>query len=1645
MSQLKKTINQISYEATLKALQARMNGKLNSAASTSILSLMALGLTGCGGGGSGTTVPQSTLNGAAIKGPLSNALVFIDKDGDGELASDGSELWTTTNSDGSYSFSTTDQSKLDGDIVVKTTDDTIDTSSGATLAGLTLSAPQGSSVVTPLTTLIQSIAKSTSTANTAIDTDTTLSAEEKLAAKLEAAQDDVKSILGLAVDADVDLTTFNPFDTTDADSAAKVEIVAQQIVAVANTVAKTVESAGGDADLALTTAINSIADQIVNDSANFDLTNSTKISTIVGAVETATSTTIDASVDSAIAKVNTAVELVVENSNSLEEAKEVFNLAQESLVDAAVASVTDTTSASALASIDTTDATTVTSFTSNLISVTGKNKTILEADTISAEGKLVVAEAPDSTDGSYWIADNTSVAKLSTAVKGNLVIGDDGLTWTYTLTDPTTLDRIDGLQSPTFKSQDELSNADISYKETFEVTFIKVDADGNPVIVNGNPVTSALPKLITITINGVNDAPEMSIAEQALAVTEDVAKDFTISATDIDSATLTYTVTTKALHGTVSNTDGAFTYTPDENYYGEDTFVVTVSDGNGGTDTQTVKVTVANVEDEATGTFVFSGQVEEGGTVTAVLSASDVDDGIVETTYQWQISDNGTDGWTDLASATLTSYSIASDQTQVGKYLRLTATTTDAEGGTTTLLSDATAAIKNVNDNPVAENATGIIVGDSTDLIINKAYIADKAGISDVDGDTLTLSNVVITSTADKDGKSLALNGEIVSEGSVFTYSPTAVTDDTTVVLTYTVTDGNGGSDTGTLTLTIVDAIPLGTISEDLVDESGVPLPLADIKQTAAAALGAEASAIQVKDPDGNLMTGDYTPPANFNGTLTFTIVYDGQELPAVLGVSSENDEAQGSVSIDNVTPSQGETLTASDNITDSADGGIASRAYQWLADGVEIDNATASTFDVTQAEVGKAITVNVVATDGDGFAKTFTSSPTADALNVNDAPIGDVVITGSAVRGGTLTADTSAISDADNKTLQFSYQWKADGVAVTGETAKTLVLDSDDVGKVFTVEVVVDDGTYSAEANQKLVSAATDPVGAANQAPVVNSIETERGFNDDTPGTILARLTISDGNNDDLTLEISSVTQTFLDSDFTDSNDLSPTATERFSIVNNNDGTYDVVLAANQELVQSDYTLNISIKDGFGGDITQQVALDTAPAEVTVGKFTIEDGVNPLEWGLGFASFDVDGAAVQTDTGGSGNTISLTEDEDGVITAFEVTRPEGLVFSVSGVDLDRATLAQILTTELEDPKYNSGALQAFVGTTWVVKAADGVSGTILGAAPNSISDIVGTAGDDIFVISQFDTAGTQAIVDVETGAGNDWILVDWDTNDVVFGDVFISDFDAATDKLLFQMDASSSSYGHYMSALKFVEGTVGDVNYTQVFFDKNEDGDLNDPVALLNSSTIASEEAYGVLTFAGVTAAELKSAITIPNFGDTLNVNAGNWTSLASNDENLSAIADAIGGDPAQTGGQLYSFDIILNADNLAEDQGIFGFKFDLSLFDSSVLDVIGTTTDGDVYFGVAYGSSMTGETNGLIDEFAAVAGKKAAVVDNDPTSFTKAEATVATAYVRLKDGTDLSDVTLFFEDVAINLGPDALGAPTDDIDITPFALDLV
>jgi len=102
---------------------------------------------------------------------------------------------------------------------------------------------------------------------------------------------------------------------------------------------------------------------------------------------------------------------------------------------------------------------------------------------------------------------------------------------------------------------------------------------------------------VTVTITPVNDAP-VAAADSA-TTPEDTSVSLSVLAndSDADGNVLTVTAVSPATAG-MATTDGVtVTYTPSPDFAGTDTFTYTVSDGQGATDVGTVTVSVAPVND----------------------------------------------------------------------------------------------------------------------------------------------------------------------------------------------------------------------------------------------------------------------------------------------------------------------------------------------------------------------------------------------------------------------------------------------------------------------------------------------------------------------------------------------------------------------------------------------------------------------------------------------------------------------------------------------------------------------------------------------------------------------------------------------------------------------------------------------------------------------------------------------------------------------------------------------------------------------------------------------------------------------------------------------------------------------------------------
>jgi len=171
-----------------------------------------------------------------------------------------------------------------------------------------------------------------------------------------------------------------------------------------------------------------------------------------------------------------------------------------------------------------------------------------------------------------------------------------------------------------------------------------------------------------------------------------------------------------------------------------------------------------------------------------------------------------------------------------------------------------------------------------------------------------------------------------------------------------------------------------------------------------------------------------------------------------------------------------GDTLTAS---TGSWSGSPTSYSYQWNANGTAISGAVSSTYTLLSSEAGDSITVTVSAANSGG-STAATSNAVGPVTSV--APVNTVapVISGTAQTGGVLTASTGTWTGSPTS---YSYQWNANGTAISGATSSIYTLISSEVGDSITVTVTATNPSGS-------TAATSNPVG-----PVTSSVTTSTPF----------------------------------------------------------------------------------------------------------------------------------------------------------------------------------------------------------------------------------------------------------------------------------------------------------------------------------------------------------------------------------------------------------------------------------------------------------------------------------------------------------------------------------------------------------------------
>ncbi|MDD5646457.1 MAG: Ig-like domain-containing protein, partial [Candidatus Bipolaricaulis sp.] len=283
--------------------------------------------------------------------------------------------------------------------------------------------------------------------------------------------------------------------------------------------------------------------------------------------------------------------------------------------------------------------------------------------------------------------------------------------------------------------------------------------------------------VVTIVVAPQNDDPE---ARGGTVFTdEDVAVFIEVLANDSDpdGDVLTLESAGQPAHGTVTTVGTTATYTPEGDFFGEDAFTYTISDGHGGTATATITIVVSPVNDAPRADDDSAFTDEDLAVTVAVLENDSDPDG--DGLFIEGVSSPAQGAAEVLGAAVVYTPAAGFDGVD-----RFTYTVVDGHGGNAT--ATVTVNVATVNHPPVA--VSGAVETDE-DVAVTIAVLAND---SDPDGDDLALQSVGSPS-----------HGTLSREGTEVTYTPAAGFHGEDA-FTYTVSDGRGGTSSATITVTVL-------------------------------------------------------------------------------------------------------------------------------------------------------------------------------------------------------------------------------------------------------------------------------------------------------------------------------------------------------------------------------------------------------------------------------------------------------------------------------------------------------------------------------------------------------------------------------------------------------------------------------------------------------------------------------------------------------------------------------------------------------------------------------------------------------------------------------------------------------------------------
>jgi Ca2+-binding RTX toxin-like protein len=578
---------------------------------------------------------------------------------------------------------------------------------------------------------------------------------------------------------------------------------------------------------------------------------------------------------------------------------------------------------------------------------------------------------------------------------------------------------------------------------------------------------------LTVALNPINDAPILNLVEAELNEDSSITIDILAGASDIEGSELSFTMG-RAKHGTVEiSDDNKIIYTPNADYYGDDSFEYSVTDIEGLTTTKTLNIVVNNISDKPV--------VVDN---LAVQSAEDIEITIDVSEYAY---DADGDDLTVMEVSTSPENGLA--RIEDNKIIYTPNANYNGTDSLTYVISDGEYQLtKTINLTISPENDIPIIVNSLTEVQEDGTVIIDiLRDVIDADGDDLTISSI-----------SRPSNGaaEVISNKIIYVPKANFYGEDS---LIYTVDDGNGGYVTRQVDITVKavnDAPFVETFSSDVKEDN---ILIIDVLKGSHDIEGDDLSIKEISAVANGVATIVnnkiiYIPHENYNGV-------DSVEYVISDGVNDVSKTLNINIELVNDLP-----VALLSEASLNEDSSINIDVLPFASD---VDGDALSLVGVSGAEHGVALVVGgkiiytpnpdyfgadsfeYIISDGNGGVVSKTLGVTIN--NVNDAPIINVDGVANIKEDQTLTFDVlSGAEDIDGDQLSLtSVDNAVNGVAIISD-GKILYTPNENFYGLEKLTYIIDDGVEEVSKDLMInIASVNDAPDAANDQ--VNVLEDEQ------------------------------------------------------------------------------------------------------------------------------------------------------------------------------------------------------------------------------------------------------------------------------------------------------------------------------------------------------------------------------------------------------------------------------------------------------------------------------------------------------------------------------------------------------------------------